>query len=95
MTLYSDERYDEAEELDVQVMETAKRVLGNEHPDTLTSMNNLAFTLKSQNRDEEALSLLVTCFQLHKQVLDEQHPHTKSSLATLDVWQAENSKVSP
>jgi hypothetical protein len=33
-------------------METSKRVLGEEHPDTLTSMSNLAFTLKSQNRDE-------------------------------------------
>ena len=28
----------------VQVMETSKRVLGAEHPDTLTSMANLAST---------------------------------------------------
>jgi hypothetical protein len=42
MTLYSDGRYVEAEELQVQVMQTRKRVLGDEHPDTLTSMNNLA-----------------------------------------------------
>ena len=33
------------EKLDVQVMETFLRVLGEEHLDTLTSMNNLAFTL--------------------------------------------------
>jgi hypothetical protein len=32
--------------MDVQVMETRKRVLREEHPDTLSSMNNLAFTLK-------------------------------------------------
>ena len=36
-------RWKEAEELDVQVIETRKRVLGQAHPDTLTSMNNLAF----------------------------------------------------
>jgi len=30
----------------VQVMEIRKRVLGSEHPDMLTSINNLAFTLK-------------------------------------------------
>ncbi|KAF1934580.1 hypothetical protein EJ02DRAFT_490836 [Clathrospora elynae] len=30
------ERSKEAEELDVQVMETGKRMLGEEHPDTLT-----------------------------------------------------------
>ncbi|KAH8743382.1 hypothetical protein BGZ57DRAFT_779280 [Hyaloscypha finlandica] len=28
----------------VQVMEMSKRVLGPEHPSTLTSMNNLAYT---------------------------------------------------
>ncbi len=43
-------RWKEAEELDVQVMETSRRVLGAEHPDTLTSMNNLAWTWKSQGR---------------------------------------------
>ena len=73
-------------------METRKRVLGEEHPHTLISMNNLAFTLKSQSRDEEGLSLLKTCLQLGKQILGEQHPHTKLTLATLDKWQVENSK---
>jgi hypothetical protein len=29
-------------------MEMRKRVLGEKHPDTLTSMNNLAFTFKAQ-----------------------------------------------
>jgi hypothetical protein len=33
------------EELEVQAMQTRKRVLGEEHPGTLTSMANLAFTL--------------------------------------------------
>ncbi|KAF2022756.1 hypothetical protein EK21DRAFT_82486, partial [Setomelanomma holmii] len=84
----------EAEELFVQVMETRKRVLGKEHPDTLTSMANLAFTLKSLSRNQEALSLIETCFQLCKNVLGEQHPHTKSVHATLGRWRAENnSKV--
>jgi len=31
-------RWKEAEELEVLVMETTKRVLGEEHPDSLTSM---------------------------------------------------------
>jgi len=33
--------------VEVQVMETRKRVLGAEHPFTLTSMANLAHTWKS------------------------------------------------
>ncbi|KAF1975254.1 hypothetical protein BU23DRAFT_435962, partial [Bimuria novae-zelandiae CBS 107.79] len=64
MTLYSDGRYEEAEELEVQVMETRKRVLGEEHPDTLTSMNNLAFTQQCQARYTEALALIERCFRL-------------------------------
>ena len=47
-------RWKEAGELEVQVMETSKTVLGEEHLDTLTSMTNLAFTLKGQGRDDEA-----------------------------------------
>ena len=41
-------RWKEAEELEAQVMETFKRVLGAEHPDTLTSMANLAWTYGNQ-----------------------------------------------
>jgi hypothetical protein len=50
MALYSDGRYDEAEELQVQVMQTMKRALTDEHPDTLTSMGNLASTYRNQGR---------------------------------------------
>ena len=35
-------RWDDAEKLDMQVMETSKTKLGVDHPDTLTSMANLA-----------------------------------------------------
>jgi len=35
-------RWKEAEELDIQVMETSKTKLGAGHLDTLTSMNNLS-----------------------------------------------------
>jgi hypothetical protein len=42
-------------------METRKRVLGAEHPDTLTSMNNLAFTQKGFSRDAEAITLIKEC----------------------------------
>jgi Tetratricopeptide repeat len=40
-------RWKEAEKLEVQVMETIKRVLGGEHPDTLISMGNLASTYRN------------------------------------------------
>ncbi len=43
-TYRNQSRWKEAELLDAQVMETRKRVLGEEHPNTLTSMANLALT---------------------------------------------------
>lgn len=45
-------------------METRKRMLGPEHPDTLTSMNNLAFTWKGHGRDTEALKLIEECVEV-------------------------------
>jgi hypothetical protein len=69
-------------------METRKRVLGDEHPDTLTSMSNLAYTLWSQSSYNEAVALIELCFQSREQVLGRQHTDTQSSLETLDGWQA-------
>ena len=37
-------RWNEAEHLQVQVMEMRKKLIGAEHPDTLNSMTNLAVT---------------------------------------------------
>jgi hypothetical protein len=74
MTLYSDGRYEEAEILFVQVLETRETKLGADHPDTMTSMHNLAFTLQSQARHVEAPTLMEKCFHSCQQVLGEQHP---------------------
>jgi hypothetical protein len=46
-------RWKEAEELEVQVMETRKRVLGQGHPSTLSSMGNLALIYRNQGRWKE------------------------------------------
>jgi hypothetical protein len=58
-------RWDAAEELDVQVMETRKKKLGADHPSMLTSMANLASTFWNQNRwdaaEELDLQVMETC----------------------------------
>jgi hypothetical protein len=79
-------RWDQAEELEVQVMETSKRVLGAEHPSTLTSMNNLAFTWQGTGRETGALRLMQQCVQLRKCILGVDHPHTLSSSTALAEW---------
>jgi hypothetical protein len=72
----------------VQVMETCKTKLGADHPSTLTTMNNLAFTWKGQGRDAEALRLMEDCVPRLKRVFGIQHPHFLSSYATLSKWEA-------
>lgn len=67
-------------------METRKRVLGEEHPSTLTSMNNLAFTLKGQDRNDEAISLMEKLLLVAKPVFGPKHPNILSSSRTLDEW---------
>lgn len=47
-------RWKEAEELEVQRMKTSSKVLGEKHPDTLTSMGNLASTYGNQERWKDA-----------------------------------------
>jgi tetratricopeptide (TPR) repeat protein len=83
MTLRSDGRYNEAEELFVQVMETRKGVLGDEHPDTLASMENLASTYRNQGRWKAAEGLSVQVLETRKRVLGDEHPDTLTSIAHL------------
>jgi hypothetical protein len=66
-------------------METRKRVLGEEHPDTLISLNNLAFTWKSQGRDTNIIRLMSKCHRLQKQELGAGHPYTISSFETEEM----------
>jgi DUF2075 family protein len=64
-------------------METRKRVLGDEHPDTLTSMNNLASIYTSQGRGKEAEILGEQVVMTRKRVLGDEHPDTLTSLDNL------------
>ncbi|KAI4085751.1 MAG: hypothetical protein L6R37_008477 [Teloschistes peruensis] len=82
-TYFDEGRWKEAEELQVQVMETRTRVLGEEHPDTLTSMANLASTYWNQGRWKEAEELNVQVIETRTRVLGEEHPDTLTSMANM------------
>jgi tetratricopeptide (TPR) repeat protein len=83
MCNYSDGRYEDAERAFTQVMETRKNKLGLDHPDTLTSMANLASTYRSQGRWEEAEQLEVEVMETRKNKLGLDHPGTLNSMANL------------
>ena len=67
----------------MQVLEIRKRVLGEEHPNTLTSMGNLASTYADQGRWKEAEELGVQGLEARKRVLGEEHSDTLTSIANL------------
>lgn len=69
------------------VMETRKRVLGEKHKDTLSSMANLPFTWKAQNQDTKAVNLIQECICLRSRIQGVDHPDTSSSSAVLAKWQ--------
>jgi hypothetical protein len=64
-------RWKEAEELEVRVMETRKKMLGEEHSSTLTSRANLASIYRNQGRWKEAEELEVRVMETRKWVLDD------------------------
>lgn len=76
-------KYEDAEYLQAMVMDTRKCVLGEGHPDTLTSMNNLASTYWKQGRWTEAEELLVTVTEAQKRLLGEERPDTIASMHNL------------
>jgi len=78
-------RSKEAEELEVQVLDLRKSVLGEKHPDTIRAMANLASTWQQQGRSDEAERLKVQVLDLQKSVLGEKHPDTIRAMANLAV----------
>ncbi|KAL2018281.1 hypothetical protein VTK56DRAFT_985 [Thermocarpiscus australiensis] len=60
-----------------------KKVLGKEHPDTLTSMNNLALVLRRQRKYKEAKQMHRQALQLREKVLGKEHPDMLSSMNDL------------
>ncbi|RYP70578.1 hypothetical protein DL771_005397 [Monosporascus sp. 5C6A] len=80
---YDEGRWEEAEKLEVQVMETSKRKLGADHPSTLTIMANLASTYRNQGRWEEAEKLEVQVMEMSRTKLGADHPDTLTSMNNL------------
>lgn len=73
----------EAEQLELQVLETRKANLGVDHPDTLASLANLASTFWIQGRWAEAEQLGVQVMETRKVKLGVDHPDTILSIANL------------
>ena len=87
-------RWDRAETLEVQVMETRKKKLGADHPDTLISMANLVSTLWNQGRWEAAEELEMQVMETRKRKLGADHPSTLTSMNNLAfTWKEQGRHV--
>ena len=57
--------------------------LGDRHPDTLTSINNLGTLLHSKGEVDEAALLLDEALAMRRATLGDRHPHTLGSMNNL------------
>jgi hypothetical protein len=60
-------------------------LLGEEHPDTITAMNNLANTLRDQGQLEEAAKMLRAVLEKRRRILGEEYPDTISAMNNLAI----------
>lgn len=76
-------RYKEAEPLCQQVLAIYEQVLGTNHPDTATCLNNLAALYNAQGKYEEAEPLYQQALAIYEQELGASHPNTATCLNCL------------
>jgi len=67
----------------LRAVEIRRELLGEEHPDTLMSVNNLASAYYYQGRDPEAERLHRETLDIRRRVLGEEHPDTLASMRNL------------
>ncbi|MFM6570621.1 MAG: tetratricopeptide repeat protein [Microcystis panniformis] len=81
--LYQQGKYNEAIPLAEQALAIIKQQLGDNHPLTAQSLNNLALLYYSQGRYSEAEPLYKEALAISKQQLGDNHPDTAISLNNL------------
>lgn len=63
-----------------EALRLSREALGEQHPDTITSINNYAFALRSVGRAAEAEPLFAEALSKSREVLGDRHPDTLTSL---------------
>ena len=59
-----------------EVLEKRQRILGDEHPDTIMAMHNLANTLSNQGKLDEAALMMREVLEKSQRILGDDHPDT-------------------
>ena len=77
--------YDEAERLFLRCLEARERLLGFEHQDTLSIVNNLANLFSDLSRHEQAECLYHRCLSSSERLLGPEHPDSLTFMNNLGV----------
>jgi tetratricopeptide (TPR) repeat protein len=78
-------QFKEALSLQPQILAICRKVLGEEHPDTANSYNNVAYNLNAQGKYAEAAEGYRKALAIRRKVLGEEHPDTALSYNNLAV----------
>ncbi|EXJ95818.1 hypothetical protein A1O1_00942 [Capronia coronata CBS 617.96] len=73
-------RFAEGYIIEKYVLEKRRRILGEEHPNTISAMNNLAITLGDQGHLDEAATIQKEVLEKMRRILGEEHPNTISAI---------------
>ena len=82
--------YKEAVNVQTNVVEIRKRILGEEHPNYAASLNDLALYYDENGDFAEAIRLGIIAMEIRKKVLGEEHPDYAESLNNLACYYAEH-----
>jgi tetratricopeptide (TPR) repeat protein len=83
LELYSSGKYEQAIPIAKKLLETTEREHGPAHPDTATSLNNLAALYQAMGAYGQAEPLLQRALAIREQALGPAHPDTAQSLNNL------------
>ena len=75
--------YKSAERIYEEIKRNCEGELGERHPDTAVSYNNLAYVYDSQGRYKEAEELYRKALRIREEILGERHPDTANSYNNL------------
>jgi len=83
MFYYNGGKYNNAIYVFKKALKIRKKILGEEHPDTAQSYNNLAELYRNMGKYQKAEPLYLKALKIREKVLGEEHPDTASSYNNL------------
>jgi tetratricopeptide (TPR) repeat protein len=76
-------RRNEAVAMRREVLDKRQRILGDEHPDTIRAMSNLANTFRSQGQLKEAAAMRKEVLEKRRRILGDEYPDTITAMNNL------------